>query len=185
MSTAAHALGGTAPSPALVPPALATSTRFLLVKVAQALTRELEEALAPLGLRPRHLGALLVLEEGVAMSQCELGELLRLDSSTVVDLVDELEGRGLVTRRRNPDDRRAYVLELTPEGARALGRARVVLEAADAECFGVLATDELAALHETLTALAGCTRLPDEGCEGRRAARAQGARSRGGATPRG
>jgi MarR family transcriptional regulator, lower aerobic nicotinate degradation pathway regulator len=185
MIATAPSAGAVAAPPALVPPALAASTRFLLLKVAQALTRELEEALAPLGLRPRHLGALLVLEEGAPMSQCELGELLRLDSSTVVDVVDELEQRGLVTRRRNPHDRRAYVLELTAEGAADLERARGVAQAADRECFGALAPDELAGLHQALTTLAGCGRVLDDGCEGRRATRAAGARGRSRAASQG
>ncbi len=46
----------------------------------------------------------------------ELARQLRTPPSRLVPLVDHLEERGLIERRRNPDDRRLYALFLTAEG---------------------------------------------------------------------
>ena len=48
------------------------------------------------------------------LSQQRLGERTALDRTTVVAIVDGLEEAGYVERRRDPDDRRAYALEVTP-----------------------------------------------------------------------
>jgi DNA-binding MarR family transcriptional regulator len=50
------------------------------------------------------------------LSQQALGELIGLNPTRMVFLVDELEQRGLVERRRNTADRRSYALYLTPQG---------------------------------------------------------------------
>ena len=52
------------------------------------------------------------------MSQQALGEYIGKDRTTIVAIVDELEQEGLVERRRNPADRRAYALQVTPRGPR-------------------------------------------------------------------
>jgi DNA-binding MarR family transcriptional regulator len=50
------------------------------------------------------------------LSQQALGERIGLNPTRMVFLVDELEQRGLVERRRNTADRRSYALYLTPQG---------------------------------------------------------------------
>ncbi len=67
------------------------------------------------------------------MSQQTLGELIGKDRTTVVAIVDGFEGEGLVERRRNPADRRAYALEVTRRGTDWLERARPVLYRAEDE----------------------------------------------------
>ena len=56
-------------------------------------------------MRPRHLRALGILSERGPLSQQGLGEVLSLYPSNVVGLLNELEERGLVTRRRDCADR--------------------------------------------------------------------------------
>jgi DNA-binding MarR family transcriptional regulator len=69
----------------------------------------------------------------------------------MVALVDGLEERGYVRRDRNPDDRRAYRLQLTPEGKRALTRGRALMRRAEAELLRSLDERE----REQLIALLG------------------------------
>jgi DNA-binding MarR family transcriptional regulator len=57
----------------------------------------------------------LIHHEG-PQSQQRLGELLRIDRTTMVTVIDELEQRGLVQRTRDPADRRRYAITLTPDG---------------------------------------------------------------------
>src|ERR1700726_4274063 len=76
-----------------------------------------ETTLAPGGLRPRHLIALRLLREAGPTNQQGLADSLRLDPSNVVGLLNELEARELVTRRRDPADRRRHIVELSAAGS--------------------------------------------------------------------
>jgi DNA-binding MarR family transcriptional regulator len=89
---------------------------FLLAQLGAHQHRRFAERLAPWGLHPRHFGMLshIVVEEG--QSQQALSRALMLHRSAVVALVDDLEQRGVVERRRDPADRRAYQLYLTARG---------------------------------------------------------------------
>jgi DNA-binding MarR family transcriptional regulator len=71
-------------------------------------------------LRPRHLIAIKLLRDHGPMTQHALGEALRLDPSNVVGLLNELEERGLIERRRDPADRRRHIVSLSPAGADSL-----------------------------------------------------------------
>jgi DNA-binding MarR family transcriptional regulator len=93
---------------------------YLLVQLGFHVARRTSEGLAPLGLEPRQFGMLTRLAANEGRSQQAIGELLGLNATRMVFLVDELEQRGLVERRRNPADRRSYALYLTD-----LGRARL------------------------------------------------------------
>ncbi len=69
------------------------------------------------------------LERAPGMSQRELAEILEVEPITVGRLVDRLEGRLLVERRPDPDDRRIWRLHLTPEAAPVLSALDVQREA--------------------------------------------------------
>jgi len=105
---------------------------------------------AGLGLSGRHVGALAILDAAGPMSQHALGAALGKDRTTMVAIVDELEREGLVERRRNPEDRRAYALLVTDAGREWLVRARAVLDEAEERLLGALDRDEREALREML-----------------------------------
>jgi DNA-binding MarR family transcriptional regulator len=80
-----------------------------------------------------------------------LSELLGLDKSAMVRIMDELERLGLATRNRAAHDRRAYAIELTPEGlekARAGGRATAEVAG---RLFGWLGPEDRERLVAALT----------------------------------
>src|SRR4051794_11543438 len=99
---------------------------FLLVRLGAYAGSRFVEALEPLGIEPRHFGVLVRLVDHEGSSQQELGARLDLNPTRMVFLIDDLEGRGLVERRPNPDDRRRHALYLTEAGRTTLDRARVV-----------------------------------------------------------
>lgn len=99
---------------------------FLLVQLGLHLARQFGERLIPFGLEPRHAGMLTRLAAHEGLSQQALGELIGLNSTRMVFLVDELEQRGLVERRRNAADRRSYALYLTPQGRDTLQQIQAV-----------------------------------------------------------
>jgi MarR family transcriptional regulator, lower aerobic nicotinate degradation pathway regulator len=94
---------------------LLTWHAFLLRRAAQRVTGMAEEMLQPHGLTMRHFGVLTVIEAEPGQSQRGVGERLRIDRTTVVALTDDLEGAGLLERRRG-SDRRMFALYLTPAG---------------------------------------------------------------------
>ena len=97
-----------------------------------------------------HYGALSVIDAAGPISQQELGEYVRKDRTTIVALVDDLESAGLVERRRNPADRRAYALELTADGRDWLAAAGPALAEAEDRLLLDLDEGERAKLVETL-----------------------------------
>ena len=97
------------------PRLLLDSTGFLVTKAHQWAHREYAAALQPLGIEPRHSGTLRALRTVGPATQGDLASLLDVSPATVVQIVDQLERRGLLTRERDPVDRRAYRLHLRPE----------------------------------------------------------------------
>ncbi|MGE0028475.1 MAG: MarR family winged helix-turn-helix transcriptional regulator [Thermoleophilia bacterium] len=133
----------------------------LISHLAQVVRRDADQALADVdGMRPRHLIALTLLRDHGPMAQAALAEGLRLDPSNVVALLNDLESRGLVTRRRDPEDRRRHIVELSEGGVGALDRAEAGLAAVEDRLFGALSGDERRTLHELLLRASG-DRLPD------------------------
>ncbi|MEU5346135.1 MarR family winged helix-turn-helix transcriptional regulator [Streptomyces sp. NPDC020766] len=106
-------------SPTL-PPNFASSIGFLLNKAGQLLTAQFESELAPYGLSARNWGILRFIDVNGSRSQQYIGEHLRIDRSTMVILVDELEQMGYVVRVRDRHDRRRYAVTLTEYGVRQL-----------------------------------------------------------------
>src|SRR2546426_7162260 len=92
----------------------------LLEHLARVGRRAFETTLEPGGLRPRHLIALKLLSERGPASQQALADTLSLDPSNVVGLLNELEERKLITRRRDSADRRRHIVELSPRGEKEL-----------------------------------------------------------------
>jgi len=106
-------------------------------------------------LRPRHVIALRLLHERGPMPQHGLGEALCLDPSNVVGLLNELEDRGLITRRRDPADRRRHIVELSADGAAELAATDVELGLVEDDLLKALSPQERAALHALLARAVG------------------------------
>ena len=86
---------------------------FVAQQAAQALAIE---RLEPLGLSPRAWGVLSTLAESGPLTQIELATTMSIDRTAMVYLLDELEAQTLVERVRSPQDRRAFLIHLTPSG---------------------------------------------------------------------
>jgi DNA-binding MarR family transcriptional regulator len=136
---------------------------LLINHLARIVERDSELALEPAGLRPRHLIALTVLRGQGTTTQGALGEALRLDPSNLVGLLNELEERGLLERRRDPGDRRRHLVEISRAGRKALLQAERTLLSVQDEILGALDEDERATLHALLLRAAG-GQVPSSAC---------------------
>jgi DNA-binding MarR family transcriptional regulator len=99
---------------------------FLLVQLGTLAARQFAAALVPLGVEPRHVGMLTRLAANEGKTQQAIGELIGVTPTQMVFLVDDLEQRGFVERRRNPADRRSYGLYLTEAGQDMLAKVQAV-----------------------------------------------------------
>jgi DNA-binding MarR family transcriptional regulator len=138
-----------------LPPILTSRSGFLLSMVGR-LSRDLtERTLAELNIKPHHYGILALLEAEGPAPQYSVGERLRIDKSSMTVFVDHLEALGLVERRRNPRNRRAYELTLTDTGRSTFVRAGPLIDAVEDAVLSRLGADERDELHRLLSRLLG------------------------------
>lgn len=133
---------------------------FLLAQLGAYAAQRFAERVAELELTPPQAGLLRIIAMGPGQSQQAVAGRLGTPPSRLVAMVDGLEKRGLVERRRNPDDRRNYALYLTEDGTRFMGSvAAVAMAHEDAMCAG-LDAEERATLRSLLSRVAATQGLP-------------------------
>src|SRR6202789_411488 len=102
---------------------------FLLAQLGAHAASQFAERLGVLELTPADAGILRLLRVEAGLSQQVLAARLQIHPSRLVAILDNLEKRGFVERRANPDDRRLYSLHLTKGGEEALhGISKVARE---------------------------------------------------------
>lgn len=109
-----------------------------------------DQALAPCGLDGRELGVLLVLTGREPASQLQVAQRLDIDRTTMVALLDTLEGKGLVARHPDADDRRRNVVELTAAGQDAVRRATAASDEAERLLLAPLSPQAAQHLRDSL-----------------------------------
>lgn len=133
---------------------LSRSVGFLLSKAADLVTADFAEALRAYGVRPREYGVLTLIEERGPQSQQRIGERLQIDRTTMVAIIDSLERAGLVTRVRDPEDRRRYAVTLSDRGRELLARdLHRVAEGVHGDFLAALPPEDGARLLDMLTTL--------------------------------
>jgi DNA-binding MarR family transcriptional regulator len=132
----------------------------LIEHLARVGRRASDLTLEPGGLRPRHLIALKLLSERGPASQQALADSLSLDPGNVVGLLNELEERSLITRRRDSADRRRHIVELSPQGQAELCLAYDRLQLVDNELLSALSARERATLYDLLVRAVGANSPP-------------------------
>jgi len=138
----------------------------LIEHLARVGRRAAEITLEPGGLRPRHLIALKLLSEHGPASQQLLADSLSLDPSNVVGLLNELEERQLISRRRDSVDRRRHIVELSARGEEELCSAYERLRRVDDDLLSPLNAKERATLYDLLVRAVGAKTPPCDIPEG-------------------
>jgi DNA-binding MarR family transcriptional regulator len=137
------------------PKELVSSTSFLLKRLAWAVKDRTLQAYESTGLSPYHYAVLALLEEEPRETQAMIADALGYDRSHLVGLLDELEKRTLIERKRDPVDRRRHIVTLTVAGRRMLARLRSISKQVEDEFYEPLDPDQRALLHRLLLELAG------------------------------
>lgn len=103
-----------------------------------------------LGLRLKPYMVLGYIRDHPGATQAELESSLFLDANSVVLILNELEAAHFSIRRRDPNDRRRHIVELTPEGRRMLDRADKARESLEGEVLKDLTAEERTTLRRLL-----------------------------------
>ena len=113
-----------------------------LSRASGTLDARLAANLAHHGLTSGQLGVIEALMHLGPLSQGDLGRKLLRSGGNVTTVIDNLERRGLVVRRRNPEDRRVVTVELTAAGARLIAQVFPLHASAVAQSMGALTSAE-------------------------------------------
>jgi len=133
-----------------------TSRLGYLLKHAQLRLAELTaDALAPYGISGRELAVMLVLAGREPASQQEAAATLGIDRTTMVAFLDTLEGKGLVARQPDPQDRRRNVVALTAAGQDTLHQATKASDDVERRFLASLTAQEAKQFRRVLASVVG------------------------------
>jgi DNA-binding MarR family transcriptional regulator len=133
---------------------------YLLSTLGYESSRRFKQALEPLDLEPRHFAVLRAIDYDDGQPQQALAQRLQIPPSRMVAIVDELEDRGLLERRPDPDDRRVRTLHVTAAGHTLLEQAFALAVEHDQKVASVLDEQERAQLREYLQRIAAALEIP-------------------------
>jgi DNA-binding MarR family transcriptional regulator len=136
------------------PEELVASTAFLLKRLGFAAKEQAMQTYEDTGLSPYHHAILVALNEDTHETQGAIADKLGYDRGQLVGLLDELEERGLVERRRDLTDRRRQHVDITSDGRRALKQLRGVSQRLEDDLLSPLDPADRKRLHALLLRLA-------------------------------
>ena len=126
---------------------------LLMIKLGRITMHRFTEALEPFGIRPRHLAALIELRDHGELTQQSLCGHLHLDPTNLVAILNDLERRGYAKRRRDPEDRRRHIVEVSPKGLAVIERVSEVMDGVEEELLDGLESAERAQFEGLLTSI--------------------------------
>jgi DNA-binding MarR family transcriptional regulator len=136
-----------------LPAELRASSLVLLKRLGFNAKQKSFEEYEKAGLSPYHHAILALLDEGVPETQAAIADSLGYDRGTLVGLLDELEEKGLIERRRDPDDRRRHLVTLLPAGKQKLAELRAISKQVEDTFLAPLDPEQRKSLHVLLLQL--------------------------------
>lgn len=122
-----------------------------VARACQVMGLTLARALQPLDIKPPHLDILVNLFRTPGMSQQDLADKMLVGRSNLSMLLPQLEKRGLLVRRGDPQDRRVLRLELTPEGIQLTEQAIAIQSDLINRTMKTASTEECNMVGEVMT----------------------------------
>jgi MarR family transcriptional regulator for hemolysin len=126
-----------------------------LARATRCVSRAFDDALASAGGSLPVWLVLVNLKAGPRASQREIAEAMGVTEATLTHHLNGMETDGLITRRRDPANRRVHVLELTSQGEEMFTRLRTAAAAFDRRLRRGVSDDEIGQLADLLDRLAG------------------------------
>jgi MarR family transcriptional regulator for hemolysin len=151
-----HLLGNLA----IMPPPARTPIGRQLARSARAVSRAFDKALAAAGGSVPVWLVLISLKTQRLRNQRELADAVGIREATLTHHLNLMDSRGLITRRRDPANRRVHLVELTPAGEAAFDRLRAAAAEFDRRLRSGLTDDDLAVLERLLGRLEGNAASP-------------------------
>lgn len=142
---------------------------LLIAQLARGTRRRIEQVVAPIGLRPRELLALQHLRERGPSAQQALADMVGIDATNLVAILNSLEDAGLIQRSRDRADRRRAIITISRGGERLLADLDRALGQLDDEILAPLTRSEREMLNLLLTKTvmqmgSECASSPYGGC---------------------
>lgn len=131
------------------------SLGFLLADVSRLMRRAFQQHLEGSAMTLAQARALVYVSRHEGVRQVELAELLEIQPITLARLIDQLAEGGLVERRADPADRRAYQIHLTPAAAPQLAAIKQVAARIRGEALRGFGKQEAAAILAALRRMHG------------------------------
>src|SRR3954463_1877917 len=126
---------------------------LLMIKLGRITMHRFTEALEPFGIRPRHVAALIELRDHGELTQQSLCGQLHLDPTNLVAILNELEERGYAMRRRDPEDRRRHLVEVSKKGLAVIDKVSKVMDGVEDDLLEGLEPAEREQLSTLLTSI--------------------------------
>lgn len=125
---------------------------YLIKQVELAVRSQLDEAARAQGLTALQYTALTVLERHPELTSAELARNSFVRAQTMAQMITVLDERGLISRQRDPNSHRQYLLSLTAEGQRILDSLREAVHAIERKMVAELSVAQARQLREALHA---------------------------------
>lgn len=125
-----------------------------LARTARSVSRAFDDALAQVGGSVPVWLVLISLKSQQVRNQRELAEAVGIREATLTHHLNAMDEQGLITRRRDPANRRVHLVELTEAGEDAFQRLRGAATAFDQRLRAGLSGDEVSQLEALLGRLA-------------------------------
>ncbi|CAM5769846.1 MarR family transcriptional regulator [Labrys miyagiensis] len=122
-----------------------------LDEIGRLLRKRFEQRANRLGLTRAQWQTLWCLSCNEGVHQAALAETLEIGAIALVRILDKLEERGLVERRRHPEDRRVWLLFLSPEARDIVDAMKEMGVEAGVEALIGIEDEDKEHLFETLT----------------------------------
>lgn len=134
----------------LLPELVGYGLRRAQLAVFQHFARAMAETMGADRVSPGEFGVLALIEANSGINQTSLATAVGADRSTMVPILDRLEKRGLIERRKVPGDRRAHALALGDVGRKRMAEFRATVRAHEARITAGMSADERALLIDLL-----------------------------------
>src|SRR3954451_10264144 len=136
------------------PPGIARQwPTLLMIKLGRITLHRFTEALEPFGIRPRHVAALMELRDRGELTQQSLCGQLHLDPTNLVAILNQLEDAGYASRRRDPDDRRRHLVEVSKKGLAVIVKVSEVMDGVEDDLLAGLEPAERVQVEALLTSI--------------------------------